>query len=192
MKAIVLSSLIGISGCAIAITLSGCASTPTHESTGEVIDDSTITAKIKATYAGDKDVSAMEVGVETYKGVVQLSGFVDNDYAKNRAGQLAKKVAGVTRVENNLIIKPLSGNETGLSGTNSVSEYEGEVTEIDSANNTITVKKALISHTFQNATGLERLGVHVGDEVKVSYQEKDGQNSVVRINEVKPKDTSAQ
>jgi hyperosmotically inducible protein len=192
MKAIVLSSLIGITGCAIAMTLTGCASTPTHESTGEVIDDSAITAKIKAKYATDKDVSAMQVGVETYKGVVQLSGFVDNDYAKKKAGQLAKQVAGVTRVENNLIIKPLSGNETVLSGTNSVSEYEGEVTAIDSTNNTITVKKMLISHTFQNATGLDRLGVHVGDQVKVSYQDKDGQNSVVRIDEVKPKDTSTQ
>jgi hypothetical protein len=192
MKAIVLSSLIGISGCAIALTMTGCASTPTHESTGEAIDDSTITAKIKATYAGDKDVSAMQVGVETYKGVVQLSGFVDNDYARKKAGQLAKKVAGVTRVENNLIVKPLSGNETGLSGTNSVSEYEGEVTALDSTNNTITVRKALISHTFQNANGLDRLGVHVGDEVKVSYRDKDGQNSVVRIDEVKPKDASAQ
>ncbi len=192
MKAIVLSSLIGITGCAIAITVTGCASTPTHESTGEVIDDSTITAKIKAKYATDKDVSAMQVGVETYKGVVQLSGFVDNDYAKKRAGQLAKQVAGVTRVENNLIIKPLSGNETVLSGTNSVSEYEGEVTAVDPTNNTITVKKMLISHTFQNATGLDRLGVHVGDQVKVSYQDKDGQNSVVRIDEVKPKDAPAQ
>jgi hyperosmotically inducible periplasmic protein len=192
MKAVILSSLIGISGCAIAVSLTGCASTPTHESTGEVIDDSTITAKIKADYAVDKDVSAMQVGVETYKGVVQLSGFVDNDYAKKKAGQLAKKVDGVRRVENNIIIKPLSGNETGLSGTNSISDYEGEVTEMDSTNNTITVRKALISHTFQNATGLDRLGVHVGDDVKVSYQEKDGQNSVVRIDEVKPKDASAQ
>jgi len=192
MKALVLSSLVGISGCAIAVSLTGCASTTTHESTGEVIDDSTITAKIKADYATDKDVSAMEVKVETYKGVVQLSGFVDNDYAKKKAGQIAKKVAGVTKVENDILIKPLSGNETGLSGTNTVSEYEGEVTALDSTNNTITVKKMLISHTFQNATGLDRLGVHVGDQVKVSYQDKDGQNSVVRIDEVKPKDSSAQ
>jgi hyperosmotically inducible periplasmic protein len=192
MKAIILSSLIGIGGCAIAISLTGCASTPTHESTGEAIDDSTITAKIKADYATDKDVSAMQVGVETYKGVVQLSGFVDNDYAKKRAGQLAKQVAGVKRVENNLIIKPLSGNETGLSGTNSVSEYEGEVTAMDTTNNTITVRKALISHTFQNATGLDRLGVHIGDEVKVNYQDKDGQNSVISINEVKPVGSSSQ
>lgn len=192
MKAIVLSSLIGISGCAVALTLSGCASTPTHESTGEAVDDSTITAKIKASYAGDPDVSAMQVGVETYKGVVQLSGFVNNDYARTKAGKLAKQVNGVKRVENNILIKPLSGNETGLSGTNSVSEYEGEVTAMDSTNNTITVRKALISHTFQNANGLDRLGIHVGDEVKVSYQEKDGQNSVVSVNEVKPKDASAQ
>ena len=134
----------------------------------------------------------MQVGVETYKGVVQLSGFVNNDYARTKAGKLAKQVNGVKRVENNILIKPLSGNETGLSGTNSVSEYEGEVTAMDSTNNTITVRKALISHTFQNANGLDRLGIHVGDEVKVSYQEKDGQNSVVSVNEVKPKDASAQ
>jgi len=192
MRAIVLGSIIGISGCAVAVTLTGCASTPTHESTGEAIDDSTITAKIKASYATDKDVSAMQVGVETYKGVVQLSGFVNNDYAKKKAGQLAKQVAGVTRVENNILLKPLSGNETGLAGTNSISEYQGEVTAMDSTNNTITVRKALISHTFQNANGLDRLGVHVGDEVKVSYEDKDGQNSVVRIDEVKPKDSSVQ
>jgi hyperosmotically inducible periplasmic protein len=192
MKAIVLSSLIGIGGCVLAVTLTGCASTPTHESTGEAVDDSAITAKIKAKYATDRDVSAMQVGVETYKGVVQLSGFVNNDYVKKKAGQLAKEVAGVSRVENNLIVKPLSGNETGLSGTNSISEYEGEVTAMDTTNNTITVKKMLISHTFQNANGLDRLGVHIGDEVKVSYQDKDGQNSVVRIDEVKPKDASAQ
>ena len=86
----------------------------------------------------------------------------------------------------------LSGNETGLSGTNSLSQYDGEVTAIDTANNTITVKKALISHTFQNATGLDRLGVHVGDEVNVTYQDKDGQNSVVRIDEVKPRDSASQ
>jgi hypothetical protein len=185
MKAIVLGSLIGISSCAVVATMfSGCASTPTHESTGEYIDDSTITAKIKAKYAGDPDVSAMQVGVETYKGVVQLSGFVDNDYAKKKAGALAKKEAGVVRVENDLIVKPLSGRET--SNTNSVSEYVGEVTAMDTTNDTITVRKALISHTFQDATGLDRLGVHVGDQVKVSYQDKNGSNSVVRIDEVQP------
>jgi BON domain len=186
MKSIILSSIIGISGCAVALTLSGCSSTPTHESTGEAIDDSTITAKIKAKYAGDPDVSAMQVGVETYKGEVQLSGFVNNDYARKKAGELAKQVNGVKKVENNLLIKPLSGNETGLSGTNSLSEYEGEVTGLDTTNNTITVRKALISHTFQNANMINRLGVHLGDQVKVTYQEKDGQNSVVNIDEVKP------
>ena len=105
MKAVILSSLIGISGCAIAVSLTGCASTPTHESTGEVIDDSTITAKIKADYAVDKDVSAMQVGVETYKGVVQLSGFVDNRDQKARAATLAKNTTGVKDVENNITIK---------------------------------------------------------------------------------------
>jgi hypothetical protein len=171
--------------------MTGCASTPTHESTGEYIDDSTITAKIKAKYATDPDVSAWEVGVETYKGVVQLSGFVDNNKAKSKAGQLAKQEAGVVRVENNILIKPLSGKEEKPGETNSVSEYTGEVTAMDSTNNTITVREALISHTFENATGLDRLGVHIGDQVKVSYEDKNGTNSVVHIEEVKPVNTSS-
>jgi len=90
------------------LTITGCASTPYRESTGEYIDDSTITAKVKAALAKDPDVSAMQVNVETYKGVVQLSGFVNNKDVKHKAAQLARDVGGVRKVENNIVVKPVS------------------------------------------------------------------------------------
>ena len=91
----------------VPLTFTSCSSTPYRESTGEYIDDSTITAKVKANLAKDPDVSAMQVNVETYKGVVQLSGFVNTKEAKHRAGQLAREVGGVRRIENNIVVKPV-------------------------------------------------------------------------------------
>jgi osmotically-inducible protein OsmY len=90
------------------ITLSGCASTPTRESTGEYVDDSTITAKVKADLVKDPVVSALQVSVETYKGVVQLSGFVNSQEQSQRAEDIAKGVAGVKQVKNNLVVKTSS------------------------------------------------------------------------------------
>jgi osmotically-inducible protein OsmY len=87
------------------LTFSGCASTPTRDSTGQYIDDSTITAKIKADYAKDPVVSALQVHVETFKGVVQLSGFVDSQDASAKAAEIAKGVTGVIRVDNNLVVR---------------------------------------------------------------------------------------
>ncbi len=84
----------------------GCASTSTHESAGEVIDDSTITAKVKANLVGDPNVSALDVKVQTYRGVVQLSGFVNNPDQIRSAEEDARKVAGVKDIQNNLVIKP--------------------------------------------------------------------------------------
>ena len=88
------------------LTLTGCASTSNRESTGEYIDDSAITAKVKVALAKDPDVSAMQVNVETYKGVVQLSGFVNNKMASRRAGELARNVRGVVKVQNDIVVKP--------------------------------------------------------------------------------------
>jgi hyperosmotically inducible protein len=108
--------LIAITCCSLMTTLlpltfTGCASTPTRDSTGQYIDDSTITAKIKADYAKDPVVSALEVHVETFKGVVQLSGFVDSQDAANKAAEIAKGVAGVVKVDNNLIVRTSSENK---------------------------------------------------------------------------------
>jgi osmotically-inducible protein OsmY len=83
----------------------GCAGSQTHESTGEYVDDSAITAKVKSGLASDSTVSALDVHVETYKGTVSLSGFVDTQDQKSRAATIAKNVAGVQHVENKITVK---------------------------------------------------------------------------------------
>ncbi len=89
----------------IAMCMAGCASTPTRESTGGYIDDSTITAKIKADLLQDNKLSASDVHVKTYKGVVDLSGFVNRETDISEAGIVAERVSGVRSVHNNLIVK---------------------------------------------------------------------------------------
>jgi hyperosmotically inducible protein len=74
---------------------------------GEVIDDSVVTAKVKAALIADKNVKAHEVNVETREGVVQLSGFVDSTDAKSTAGEVARRVSGVKDVRNELQVKQL-------------------------------------------------------------------------------------
>jgi len=87
------------------VTWLGCASTPTRESTGEYVDDSAITAKVKTALIKDPIVSAFDVSVKTYKGMVQLSGFVNTPDQKNRAEEVARGVYGVTSVNNSLVVK---------------------------------------------------------------------------------------
>jgi hypothetical protein len=82
-----------------------CAATPTRESTGGYVDDSTITAKIKADLLQDNKLTASDVHVKTYKGVVDLSGFVNRESDISEAGIDAERVSGVTSVHNNLIVK---------------------------------------------------------------------------------------
>ena len=86
-------------------TFAACSSTRTHESTGEYVDDSTITTKVKALLAEDDFLKSFQIGVETYKGIVQLSGFVNSEKAVNKAGEIARSVKGVRSVKNNLIVK---------------------------------------------------------------------------------------
>ncbi|MFN2349777.1 MAG: BON domain-containing protein [Thioalkalivibrio sp.] len=85
----------------------GCASTDTRErqTVGEYVDDSVITTKVKAALAGDRDVSAMEVKVETHDGVVQLSGFVSTQAQINRAVEIARGVSGVKSVRNDMRLR---------------------------------------------------------------------------------------
>lgn len=85
--------------------LAGCAGTPTKESTGEYVDDSAITSKVKTALLKDDAVKSFQVQVETFKGVVQLSGFVDNSDQKAAAGKDAAAVPGVTDVKNNITVK---------------------------------------------------------------------------------------
>ena len=85
--------------------VSGCSSTSTRESTGEYIDSSALTAKVKSALVKDEVVKARDVQVETFRGTVQLSGFVDSEAQKERATEVARSVSGVVDVKNNLIVK---------------------------------------------------------------------------------------
>jgi osmotically-inducible protein OsmY len=86
-------------------TFVACASTSRQEGTGEYVDNSVITSKIKSQLAADDFLKSFEISVETYKGVVQLSGFVDSQKAIDKAGQIARGVDGVKSVKNNLRVK---------------------------------------------------------------------------------------
>jgi osmotically-inducible protein OsmY len=86
-------------------TLASCASTPKQESTGEYVDDSVITTKVKSLIAADDFLKSFQISVETYKGIVQLSGFVSSQALIDKAGQIAWSVKGVRSVKNNLIMK---------------------------------------------------------------------------------------
>ena len=89
----------------LAGSITACTSSRTSESTGEYIDDSVISNKVRGEIVGDKDLSIFQIDVEAYKGIVQLSGFVNSQAAKNRAGTVAAGVKGVKQVRNNLIVK---------------------------------------------------------------------------------------
>ena len=86
-------------------TFTACASSPKQESAGEYVDDSVITTKVKSLLAADDFLKSFEIGVETRKGVVQLSGFVDSQKAVNKAVEITRSVGGVRSVKNSLIVK---------------------------------------------------------------------------------------
>ena len=86
-------------------TFAACASTSKQEGAGEYIDNSVITTKIKSLLGADDFLKSFDISVETYKGVVQLSGFVDSQQAVDKAGEIARSVQGVKSVKNNLIVQ---------------------------------------------------------------------------------------
>jgi len=90
---------------ALVTFIAGCAGTSTRESTGEYIDDTTITTKVKAEIFNDPMLKVLQINVESYKGIVQLSGFVDSKQAAERATQIAGAVDGVRGVKNSLVVK---------------------------------------------------------------------------------------
>ncbi|AYH43035.1 BON domain-containing protein [Azoarcus sp. DN11] len=101
MQRIIASTLLAAALCALA----ACSGTPTHESTGEYIDDSVITTRVKTAFVQDKAVDALDIKVVTFKGAVQLSGFANNRQEMERAVQLARSVKGVTSVKNDIRVK---------------------------------------------------------------------------------------
>lgn len=83
----------------------GCASTPKQEGTGEYVDDTVITAKVKAAVLNEPSLKSAEINVETFKGVVQLSGFVSSPANVNKAIEVAGNVPGVKSVKNDMRLK---------------------------------------------------------------------------------------
>jgi hyperosmotically inducible protein len=86
-------------------TFTACDSASKQSGTGEYVDDSVITTKVKSMLAADDFLKSFEISVETYKGIVQLSGFVDSQKAVDTAGQIARNVKGVKSINNNLNVK---------------------------------------------------------------------------------------
>lgn len=86
--------------------LVGCAATETRRSAGESVDDATLTTKVKTGLIQDQSLKAFQIDVDTYRGVVQLNGFVDSSESARRAVEIAKDVPGVASVKNNLQVKP--------------------------------------------------------------------------------------
>lgn len=89
----------------LSVTTAACTGTSKTESTGEYIDDTVISTKVRASIVADERLSLTQIDVETFKGVVQLSGFVDSPAVKARATQVASGVQGVRNVRNDLIVK---------------------------------------------------------------------------------------
>jgi osmotically-inducible protein OsmY len=92
----------------LALTLAsvvGCASTAKQEGTGEYVDDTVLTTKVKAAVFNEPTLKSAEINVETFKGVVQMSGFVSSEAASNKAVEVARGVAGVKSVKNDMRVK---------------------------------------------------------------------------------------
>ena len=87
------------------VALAGCAATATHEGTGQYVDDSVITTKTKAAIFNEPSLKSAEINVETFKGAVQLSGFVRSQADINRAVEVARGISGVTSVKNDMRLK---------------------------------------------------------------------------------------
>jgi osmotically-inducible protein OsmY len=89
----------------LAFAMVGCASGPHKESAGEFVDDSAITAKVKAAIFNEPSLKSAEINVETFKGTVQLSGFVAQASDASKAATVARSVKGITSVKNDIRVK---------------------------------------------------------------------------------------
>jgi hyperosmotically inducible protein len=94
-----------LAGVVLMATTLGCASTRTQEGAGEYVDDTVITAKVKAAILNEPTLKSAEVNVETFKGEVQLSGFVSSQAAESKAVEVARGVSGVKSVKNDMRLK---------------------------------------------------------------------------------------
>ena len=109
MKKLQTIQVAGLTLCLAAFPLftlvTGCAGDRYHQSTGEAIDDHAISMHVKNALSNDAEYKYEGVNVDTFKGTVQLSGFVDKHAQKTRANDIAKSIQGVRDVENNITVK---------------------------------------------------------------------------------------
>ena len=94
-----------VSALVSSVMLMSCSAQHTNESTGQFVDSTVVTTKVKAKLLADKSVKSLPITVKTYKNTVQLSGFVNTNQQKNKAALIAKNVEGVQDVQNDLIVK---------------------------------------------------------------------------------------
>ena len=111
MKRANLAARLGLA--VVALVVAACSSTRTQQSAGEVVDDSTLTAKVKAALVEDPVTKARQIDVETYRGVVQLGGFVDSSEQKSRATAVARSISGVKDVRNDLRVADADQSTVG-------------------------------------------------------------------------------
>ena len=89
----------------VLLVLAGCAGTRTKDSTGEYVDDTAITTKVKSALLADKEVSGLRINVETTKGMVHLSGTANTRHEANKAAEIARGVAGVKSVHSDVRVE---------------------------------------------------------------------------------------
>lgn len=94
-----------LAGLILVAAFTGCAATTSRESTGQYIDNSVITTKVKTAIFNEPTLKSLQINVESFKGEVQLSGFVDSTRSVSKAGQVARGVEGVVSVKNDLVVK---------------------------------------------------------------------------------------
>lgn len=104
MKNVLVAAMVAIA----AVYSSGCSVATGQRSMGDVVDDSTITTRVKSRFVEDKLVAANRINVETLKGVVQLSGFATSEAERQKAAEIAAAVPGVKQVQNAIAVKPAS------------------------------------------------------------------------------------
>jgi osmotically-inducible protein OsmY len=108
MESLIMKQVKGMFAVLFAVLLAtvvGCAPTPTKEGTGEYVDDTVITAKVKAAIFNEPSLKSSEIKVETFKGTVQLAGFAKYQADINKAGEVARNVNGVKTVKNDVLLK---------------------------------------------------------------------------------------
>jgi hyperosmotically inducible periplasmic protein len=121
-----LKSITAAAGCAVALFMTGCASTDDSRSTGQVIDDTAIHAKVKTALLNDPVISGTAINVDVERGVVTLAGAVNGTVEKRKAEEVARGVDGVRSVQNKLIVRD---QNTGASATVEVDTKDnGKVT----------------------------------------------------------------